>query len=1111
MSFVQLQVSSAYSLLNSTLSIEALVHSAKERGYSAVALTDTNVLYGAVDFYKLCKKNHLQPIIGLTLEIQGVLSKEQTFPLVLLAKNNKGYQDLIQLSSKKMTLVEQVFSPEELYDYTDDLIAITPGRDGEIEHFLLQEENQKAKEVAHFWKNCFTKNNFYLGLQLHSELISIQSSLESLAETEDILLTAVNDVQYENEQDAFTWQVLRAIDKGTQLDSEEVENKGTHDLSEPQTMIQRYQAAGYHSAAEQTEKVAQQINIEIALHQQLLPKYPLAEGLQTTSFLKALCMRGLEERVPDADERYTERLSHELDVIKKMGFEDYFLIVWDLMAYAHQANIVTGAGRGSAAGSLVAFVLKITDVDPIQYDLLFERFLNEERYNMPDIDLDFPDNRREEMLTYVKEKYGFTHVAQIITFGTLAAKMAIRDTARVFGLTQQEAGQWSKAIPNQLGMTLEKAYHSSKALQQLVSKDRRHQLLFDSAKKIEGLPRHISTHAAGVVISDQPLTQNIPVQKGSGQILLTQYAMGNVEEIGLLKMDFLGLKNLSILDNALKVIRYKTGKALQLQDIPMNDEQTLEVFKAADTVGIFQFESTGIKHVLQRLQPESIEDVAAVNALYRPGPMEQINPFIQRKKGLAPIEYPHQSLKEILEVTYGVMVYQEQVMQVASKMAGYTLGQADILRRAIGKKKKEMIDRERTHFITGAVQNGYQEEDAQKVYDYIEHFANYGFNRSHAVAYSFIAYQMAYLKAHYPQAFFIALLNSAAHQSEKLKDYLFEARSKKISVYPPDINQSQAFFTQKENGILFGFSSIKGLRRDMIAEIIQNRKKDGQYKDFIHFLRRLDTKWLKEDYLRPLIYAGAFNAFDQSIGTLLRSLESMISSVTLSGNNIELFEILQPKYIEGPDLTIEEKLEAEEKYLGIYLSGHPAEKYESILKMKQGTLIKDLLPGKTEKIIGLVKSVKKITTKKGEPMAFMEVSDLSGSCSVTLFPKVYRRYVQETAEGNLLFIEGKAEKKAEQEIQLLVYQMEPAEKLATSFDKGKFFIRITDEQHRSDKLNQIKQLLQSYKGTIPVILYYEKENKTIMLSESFWVSNEQTLKESVEQILGKGNAIFVSS
>lgn len=1109
MSFVQLQVISSYSLLQSTVTLEALVLKAKERGYQAIALTDYNILYGIVDFYKMCKKHNIKPLLGLTLDVGGIIKTEENHSILLLAKNAAGYESLLTLSSEKMLLAEtERLTIDQIKEHSRNLIAVTPGEKGEVEHFLLQNEKKAAAAVVEKWQALFPERQFYLGVQLHQNLLPIKDALTELAKETGTLPVALQDVRYIDATDDFSTRVLRAINKGEVLETQHAAVIGEYYLPESSQAEKRFIDNGLKEAAQRTNDIANMIDVEIALNQQLLPKFPLPTEKTTTEFLKEQCLVGLEKRVSEPDKRYTDRLEYELTVIGKMGFEDYFLIVWDVMAYAHKVKIVTGAGRGSAAGSLVAYLLEITDVDPIEYDLLFERFLNEERYTMPDIDLDFPDNRREDILQYVKNKYGKNHVAQIATFGTLAAKMALKDVSRVFGLSPSEASVWSKAIPSVLGITLEKAFKQSVNLRNLVGKNEKNTLLFETAKKIEGLPRHISTHAAGVVISDKPLTHYVPLQKGGSDILLTQYPMGNVEEIGLLKMDFLGLKNLSIIDNALKLIQRETGERLNLLNIPMQDQETLQLFRKGDMVGIFQFESAGIKSVLRRLEPTSMEDIAAVNALYRPGPMEQIDTFIKRKKGLLPIEYPHETLSEILSVTYGVMVYQEQVMQVASKMGGYTLGQADILRRAIGKKQKSVIDKERQHFTSGAAKLGYSPEVAIQVYDYIERFANYGFNRSHAVAYSFIAYQMAYLKAHYPHAFFVALLNSALNNSAKMKEYIIEAKKRNIKVLSPDINASFGGFSLVKGQILFGFSSIKGLRRDMIDDMVTNRKNDGSYKDLIDFLKRLNKKWLKPEYIKPLIYVGAFDQFEYSRGTLLASIEGIIQSVHMSGNNSGLFELLKPKYEFASDLTIEEKLENEELFLGTYLSGHPTEKYDSVRPWKQIVYVNELIIGKTSRVIGSIKNIHKITTKKGEPMAFVTISDTSGDCSLTLFPTKYRQFIELLTDKTVLYVEGKVESKREGIPQIIVQQMDDIELIMSSQTNKKCFIRIQEEQNNNETLAAIKKIMMKSKGNIPVVLYYVQTNKKIGLAEESWINDTPELIEELENLLGKENVVL---
>ncbi|TFJ43024.1 DNA polymerase III subunit alpha [Carnobacterium divergens] len=1109
MSFVQLQVISAYSLLKSTTSIEQLVICAKKNGYQAIALTDYNVLYGVVDFYKACLKHEIKPIIGLTLEVTGATHPETTYPIVLLAKNYQGYQNLMALSTKKMLLAgHEVVEYQLLKDYSEDLIAITPGETGEIEQALLNHHLEDAQQMVSNWLTIFAKDQFYLGVQLHQTLRDINEELQGLAHQHQIKTVAMHDVRYLSPNDDFSTKVLRAVDEGIKLDLSITSTSGPYYLPTVETIEAKFSEAGLTEAAQETEKIANTIQVEIPLHQHLLPKFPLKEGQETAGFLRERCFEGLKKRVPAADERYQKQLEHELTIIHKMGFEDYFLIVWDLMAYAHRSKIITGAGRGSAAGSLVSYVLEITDVDPIEFDLLFERFLNEERYTMPDIDLDFPDNRREEMLQYVKNKYGQDHVAQIATFGTLAAKMALRDVARVFGLNQNEANVWSKAIPKVLGITLESAYKQSKALQQLVAENDKNKLLFDTAKRIEGLPRHVSTHAAGVVISDQPLVSLIPLQLGSGEIHLTQYAMGNVEEIGLLKMDFLGLRNLQILDNAIQLIKQEQGVVIDLHQIPMNDEETLTIFRKADTSGVFQFESTGIKNVLRKLGPTSLEDIAAVNALYRPGPMEQIDLFIDRKKGKVAIAYPDDSLKDILGVTYGVMVYQEQVMQVASKMGGFTLGQADILRRAMSKKEKSVIDRERGHFIEGALAKGYSEETAATVYQYIERFANYGFNRSHAVGYAFIAYQLAYLKAHYPHAFFAALLNSAMNNPTKIKEYLLEAKKRKIAVFAPDINKSFYVFSLKNGAIQFGLGSIKGVRRDMILEVIRLRKEYGPYRDLIDFLRKIDPKWLKFELIEPFIYAGAFDSFEYPRGVLIASLEGIIDNIKISGNNETLIKSLEPKYEVAPDLTLDTRLEKEEEFLGAYLSGHPVERFENVRFFKQAGYIKDLQSNQPAKIIGAVKSSRLIRTKKGEQMAFVVVNDQSGECSITLFPKTYRQYAKYLEKNNVLYIEGKAEEGLQEEKQLIVNKIEDASDLSKKSSFDKLFIRVQTDKEETETLTEMHHILKAEAGNVPVILFYVESNKKIVLNDTEWVTISEGLLSRLEELLGKQNIVW---
>ncbi|WP_028273065.1 DNA polymerase III subunit alpha [Atopococcus tabaci] len=1106
MSFVQLQVTSSYSLLQSTLTIEQLVQAAKKRGYSAIALTDRNVLHGLVDFYTYCKKEAIKPILGLTLDLAGIRQTDQEFPIVLLAVDEKGYQSLVKLSSQKMLLEEnQLLSPESLRPHTEHLIAITPGREGEIEQALFEGREEEAAQIAQTWNSLFPSNHFYLGVQVHQPLLPIKELLLTLSKEISIPLAGMHDVQYADAEDHFAVQVLRAIDEGVQLE-EDVEEKGTYYLPESNQMRQVFSEHGLEDAAAATVSIAERVDVTVPLHRSLLPRYPLEEGVTSERYLKQISGEGLKQRVSNVDRRYVERLEKELSVIIKMGFSDYFLIVWDLMRYARRQQILTGAGRGSAAGSLAAYALGITDVDPIQYDLLFERFLNEERYTLPDIDLDFPDDKREQILRYVKQKYGSDHVAQIATFGTLAAKQAIRDTGRVFGLTTAELSTWSKAIPSFPGTKLSRAWKESKALSELIRQSEQNRKIYDTAKKIEGLPRHVSTHAAGVVISEQPLQQLVPLQKGSGELPLTQYPMGNVETIGLLKMDFLGLKNLTILADTLHFLREGQKVDIDLRTIPLNDNATLDLFRKGDTSGIFQFESDGIRRVLKRLAPTTIEDVVAVNALYRPGPMEQIDVFIKRKKGQEPISYPHPDLEEILGVTYGVMVYQEQIMRVASKMAGYSLGEADILRRAISKKDRKVIDEEREHFKKGAEERGYDTRTAEQVYNYIERFADYGFNRSHSVAYSLIAYQMAYLKTHYPVAFFAALLKSTPANGEKAREYLLEAKQKGVAILGPDINNSGAGFSVQNNGMLFGLEAIKGLRKDFIRNILMERNNRGKFYSMIDFLKRADKRWRKPDYILPLIYSGAFDGLGSNRATLVHSLEGILSSLKLSGDNTELFEVLEPKYEPVPDLSQEEKLEGEFQYTGMYFSGHPSEEYDSLRETGRLRYIQELKKNQTARLLGTIKEVKKIQTKRGEPMAFADISDATGNCSLTFFPEQYRKYGQHLKDGANVVVEGKAELDRG-DIKVIVNHVSQPEKWSRENPSLTCYVRIQSEENNyfSEKIQEITK---NHSGNIPVILYHQHSGQKYRMKREYWVNGSTEFLQELTQLVGKENVIL---
>ncbi len=1112
MDLAQLQVFSCYSLLSSTNRISELVSTAKDLGYQALAITDLNNMSGVLEFAQACQNQEIKPIYGLTIEFASLRSiDEKSYRLILLATSLEGYRDLMKISTLKMeTPLSEAdsFTLLTMKPFLKDVIAITPGKEGELENLVREGNYEEAVSVLKTYRTFFQENNLYAGLDLSFPQKEVDE-WANFSKKLEIPSVALHDVRYLKKEDDFSLRILQHIQTGTKISFEEYEQTGPYFLPAAREFAASFTNSGYEKALKQVDEIIQLCSADIPIHQHLLPHYPVPDQETAESYLKKLCEEYFPKRVHDRTEEYQQRLTMELEVIHKMGFDDYFLIVWDVMNFAHENEIVTGAGRGSAAGSLVSYVLSITDVDPIRYNLLFERFLNEERNTMPDIDLDLPDNRREEVLQYVHQKYGHHHMAQIATFGTMAAKMALRDVARVFGLSQNEANEWSKAVPNTLKITLKQSYQESDKLRKLVGRSSKNGLLFETAQKIEGLPRHVSTHAAGIVLSDVDLTDYVPLQRGSNEISLTQFTMGDVEKIGLLKIDFLGLRNLSIMDSTLRNIKRLDRQSIQLNQIPLDDEATLKLFKAGSTTGIFQFESSGIRNVLRRLQPDSIEDIASVNALYRPGPMENIDLFIKRKNGLAVIDYLDECLRPILEVTYGIMVYQEQVMQVASKMAGFTLGQADILRRAMSKKKKDVIDRERIHFVQGSLAQGFSEEKANEVYDYIERFANYGFNRSHAVAYSFIGYQMAYLKVHYPAPFFAALLHSVRHNAAKVKEYAAEAKKFQLSILSPSINQSEYSFFVDKKRILFGFSSLKGIRREFIQNILLKRKEGGKYLSLEDFLFRIDHKWLKEESILPLILVGAFDELQANRKLLVTELPGMIKNIQYSAGSLDLLEQMTLKKVEVEDYSLDEKLEYENDLIGTSLSGHPVEGFSSLKKRQNITEIIELEKDQKANILFYLKKIRTIRTKKGETMAFFEGNDATGDLSVTVFPVLYRKIVRDLKEKTVYYMEGKAERsKYNQELQFLAQKIVPAKEMVRALSQKTCYIRIVAQNEEKSFLNKLHQLLAANNGGTPVILYYEKSDKKIALNAENWIKDSFELKNQLSSLLGEENVIF---
>lgn len=1108
MPFPQLQTLSSFSLLKSTLRLESYVATGKKLGYEALALTDVNQLAGVIQFAKLAKQYQIQPIIGLYLEYEWANQRQG---LLLYVKNLTGYQNLMKLSSLKE--ITGSLSLDEILIRLDGLVVVLPFKNPAYEKISVGDQ-QGALEFFQLFAEKIKSQEFFVGISLLETtdlfLLRLQNWVEFLQEKK-IKPLFLHEVNYLKAKEAFSLEVLKALDQGKTLDLLTTEKTGPFYLWTQEEFQAAFSFPFLKEVCQHTLAFPKHFHFSPPLGQKLLPHFPLPPEKKAAETLREMAEAALKKRVKTSTislTAYQKRLSYELSVIEKMGFSDYFLIVTDVMHYCHTHQIMTGAGRGSAAGSLVAYVLEITDVDPLKYHLLFERFLNPERANMPDIDLDIPDIKREEVLHYVAEKYGKRQVAQIATFGTMAAKMVLRDVARVFGLSQSEANQFSKAIPNVAKITLQESYQQSESLKKLVLKNEKNQLLFETALLLEGLPRHVSTHAAGVVIGDGPLVQWIPLQTGSNDIYLTQFTMGDVEAIGLLKIDFLGLKNLTILQETTENVSRLLQRPFDLHEIPLTDERTLEVFQKGETSGIFQFESPGIRSVLKRLVPTSFEDIVAVNALYRPGPMENIDHFIKRKKGQEAITYPDDSLQEVLANTYGIIVYQEQVMQVANLLAGFSLGQADILRRAVSKKKKEVLDANRQSFVRGALKKGHSEKVAHKVYDYIEKFANYGFNRSHAFAYSLVGFQLAYFKAHYPKAFYTALLNSVVNNEEKIKSYLGEAKKAGVKILPPDINQSFSYFTMVKAGIRFGLGKIKGVRRDFLKEILAERKL-SPFSSLDNFLFRLDKRWLKEETIAPLVKVGAFDSFEKNRRKLLEELSGKIRNVLYSAGSLDLLNTMELKTEEIADYSLTERLEMEEAYLGTFISGHPIEETIPFEKYFQLTAISDYEALKKVQSFIYLKDIKKIRTKNKEQMAFLTGQDITGETSYTLFPQLYRKVSAKINPYELYLVTGKVEySNYQKQLQVLVESITPFQEVKEALAQPKLYLRISEELDKPDVLQIISQELKKFPGKSPVILYFPTKKISQRLSSAYQVAPEALLIENLKKLLGNENVIL---
>lgn len=1150
--FVHLHVHTEYSLLDGSGKIPDLIARAKELGMKSIAITDHGAMYGCVDFYKAAKEQGIKPIIGCEIYVasKSMYDKSSnkgnnTYHLVLLVKNEIGYKNLMKIVSKA-SIDGFYYKPRVDHDYlkehSEGIIASSACLGGEVQSALLNGNRKKAEEIALLYKDIF-KDGFYLELQNHGikEQLAVNEELIKLSKELNIPLICTNDVHYINKEDAKAHDILLCIQTGKTVDEENRMRYPTDEfyLKSPEEM---YEIFSYiPEALENTVKIAEQCNFDYEFHVSKLPKFPLPSGLNAYDYLRENCYKGLKERYKTISKELTDRLEYELEVIKSMGYVDYFLIVWDFIRFARENQIPVGAGRGSAAGSLVAYTLGITKIDPLKYGLIFERFLNPDRVSMPDIDSDFCYERRQEVIDYVVEKYGVNNVSQIITFGTMAARACIRDVGRAMNYSYAEVDKIAKMIPSMLGITIDKALEINPELKSAYKNDDRVKELIDVARALEGLPRHSGTHAAGVVIASEPLVNYVPMQKNDGNIV-TQFPMGTLEELGLLKMDFLGLRTLTVMRDAVDMIKKGRGIDIDLDKIDFNDKEVYKMIGDGKTVGVFQLESPGMTSFMKELKPDNLEDIIAGISLYRPGPMSEIPRYIEGKRNPEKTHYETPELESILNVTYGVMVYQEQVMEIVRKLAGYSMGRADLVRRAMSKKKHKVMEQERHNFIygivdengnvevPGCVRNGISEEIANKIFDQMMDFASYAFNKSHAAAYAVLSFQTAYLMYYYPTEYIAAMLNSVMGINEKIAFYIRFANELGIEVLPPDINESFAKFTVKDGKIRFGMASIKNVGINAIESIVKSREEKGKFKNLNDFYNKIDISVINKRVIESLIKAGAFDSFkvfrsqmlavyekflDSANNDRKRNIQGQISLFNDFNTDLSNFEIKYPNIKEFDKKYI---LAMEKEMTGIYLSGHPLEEYEETLKLQTNTRISDIIVNESleegnleetskikdgDKVIigGLISEVNKKITRNNDMMAFIKLEDMYGDIEVIIFPKTFQNYKNIILEDNVVIITGRISIKEEEQPKILCESIEPLIKI----NNEKVYILIEEEKLRKEAFKKIKEKLLQNKGNQPVYICTKKERKKFRLDREFWVKPNEEIISFLKDEFGENN------
>ena len=1145
MNFTHLHVHTEYSLLDGSNKIKEYVARVKELGMNSAAITDHGVMYGVIDFYREAKAAGINPILGCEVYVapnsrfdrETGGGEDRYYHLVLLAENNQGYANLMKIVSKGF--VEGFYyrprvDMEVLRQYHEGIIALSACLAGEVQRYLVRGMYEEAKEAALKYRDVFGEGNYFLELQDHGipEQKLVNQQLVRMSRELKIDLVATNDVHYTYEEDAASHDILLCIQTGKKLADEDRMRYegGQYFIKSPEQMQELF--AYVPQALENTQKIADRCHVEIEFGVTKLPKFDVPSPYTSWEYLNKLCYEGLEKRYGDQAEELKGRLEYELSVIQKMGYVDYFLIVWDFIRFAREHDIMVGPGRGSAAGSIVSYTLGITQLDPIRYNLLFERFLNPERVSMPDIDIDFCFERRQEVIDYVVRKYGKDRVVQIVTFGTMAARAVIRDVGRVMDMPYALCDTIAKMVPQELNITIDKALDMSQELRTMYENDAQVHELIDMSRRLEGLPRHTSMHAAGVVISQKAVDEYVPLSRASDGTITTQFTMTTLEELGLLKMDFLGLRTLTVIQNAVKLAEKSSSKKIIMEEIDYDDKAVLDSIGTGKTEGVFQLESAGMKSFMKELKPRSLEDIIAGISLYRPGPMDFIPQYIRGKDHPEEITYDCPQLEPILEPTYGCIVYQEQVMQIVRDLGGYTLGRSDLVRRAMSKKKAAVMAKERQNFVygnpeegvPGCAANGIDEKTANKIFDDMTDFAKYAFNKSHAAAYAVVSYQTAYLKYYYPVEFMAALMTSVIDNPNKVAEYILTCRQMKIGILPPDINLGESSFSVDGNNIRYGLSAIKSIGRPVIDAVVEEREAHGAYKSIVDFIERVSGKEVNKRTIESLIKSGALDGLGGTRKQLMQVYAGIVERVasekksSISGQ-MSLFDLMgeeeKKEYeIQMPDVgefDKEQILAFEKEVLGIYISGHPLEKYEALWRrgisnvtadfaLDEETGVSKVQDNSTAIVGGMITGKTIKYTKTNKTMAFLTIEDLVGTVEVIVFPKDYEKNSQMLTLDRKVFVRGRVSCEEDKPSKLICEKIWPFEEVPQEL-----WVQFADMKEYQEKEQELFGVLRHSEGKDHVAIFVRSERAVRRLGDNWTIKADEEMIEKLSGIFGKEN------